>query len=74
MKSALVKCLSSLPQELRKTITYDNGMENMLHEEINEKLHTKSFFVILIIAGRKGALKTALVCYADIFQRRPIGH
>ena len=35
---------SSVPQFLRKSITYDNGLENVLHREINELYKMNSFF------------------------------
>ena len=35
---------SRVPENLIKTITYDNGSENVKHQELNDKLGTRSFF------------------------------
>lgn len=43
-KQSIIERLKSLPQFLRRSITYDNGYENVLHEKINEALKTNSFF------------------------------
>jgi IS30 family transposase len=32
MRRALEKALRRLPRRLRRTLTYDNGLENVLHE------------------------------------------
>jgi len=43
-KQSIIERLKSLPHSLRRSITYDNGYENVLHEKINEALKTNSFF------------------------------
>lgn len=44
-KSAIIRRLSNHPDELVKSITYVNdGSENVLHQEINDKLGAQSFF------------------------------
>ena len=60
-KKALFDMLSVLPESYRKSITYDNGSENMAHREINEILKQSLILVRLIILGRKGTLKTLMV-------------
>jgi transposase, IS30 family len=42
--AALYRILSSLPPSTLRSITYDNGIENALHKEINRRFHTRSFF------------------------------
>jgi len=42
--NALTKMFSRVPENLIKTITYDNGVENVKHQELNDKLGTRSFF------------------------------
>jgi IS30 family transposase len=44
MHLATLKALSGLPAHLLRTITYDNGTENSLHELTNTTLGTKSYF------------------------------
>ena len=43
-KSAVIRRLSNHPDERVKSITYDNGSENVLHQEINDRLGVPSFF------------------------------
>lgn len=41
---ALALLLSSFPSVLRQSITYDNGLENLLHVELNQRFQIRSFF------------------------------
>ena len=42
MHNAAVKSLKGYPAKLRKSITYDNGTENSLHEITNKVLQSQS--------------------------------
>lgn len=42
--NALVSELKKFPNYFCKTITYDNGSENILHEKTNKILNIKSYF------------------------------
>lgn len=42
--SALCRTLSKLPPHLRRSLTYDNGIENALHLSVNRRFGTQSFF------------------------------
>ncbi|MDR2393706.1 MAG: IS30 family transposase [Treponema sp.] len=44
MHEAVTVALSGLPAGLRKTLTYDNGLEHALHERTNRKLGVTSYF------------------------------
>jgi IS30 family transposase len=44
MRQAAIQALGSFPSSLRKTITFDNGTENALHERINAELGARSYF------------------------------
>ena len=44
MTEAIKNALSVYPAHVRKTITYDNGSENVLHMKTNEALGTNSYF------------------------------
>ncbi len=57
MHKATLKALSRLPQKLRKTITYDNGTENALHELTNSMLGTKSYFCKPYHSWEKGSIE-----------------
>lgn len=44
VRSALTRSLSHYPRHVRRTITYDNGQENVEHTAVNKVLGTRSFF------------------------------
>lgn len=41
---AVIRRMKGLPACARRSITYDNGSENALHELINDRLNTDSYF------------------------------
>jgi IS30 family transposase len=43
-RTAITRTLSRYPSHARRSITYDNGKENVEHLEVNRVLGTKSFF------------------------------
>jgi len=57
---AAVKSLKSLPVKVRKSMTYDNGLENALHEETNKKLGTKSYFCNPYHSWEKGTVENMI--------------
>lgn len=57
---ALTSRLSRYPKELRRTITYDNGSENVEHEKINKMLGTKSYFCNPFHSWEKGSIENAI--------------
>ena len=56
-KSAVIRRLSNHPEELVKSITYDNGSENVLHQEINDRLGVQSFFCEPYHSWEKGSVE-----------------
>jgi len=56
-KNAILRRLSRHPQALVQSITYDNGSENVLHEAINKKLRTQSFFCEPYHSWEKGSVE-----------------
>jgi IS30 family transposase len=57
MYNALVKTLLRFPKKLRRTLTYDNGLENALHELVNTALETKSYFCKPYHSWEKGSIE-----------------
>jgi len=57
---ALTGRLNRYPKELRRTITYDNGSENVEHERINSILGTKSYFCNPFHSWEKGSIEHAI--------------
>lgn len=44
VSGSIIRALSALPRKARRTITYDNGSENVQHLRINAALGTRSYF------------------------------
>jgi IS30 family transposase len=57
MHNALTEALSDFPCGLRRTLTYDNGLENALHEITNIELGTKSYFCKPYHSWEKGSIE-----------------
>lgn len=56
-KKAIIRRLEKHHYDLVKSITYDNGVENAMHLETNEKLNCKSFFCQPYHSWEKGAVE-----------------
>jgi len=56
-KQALLRRLRPYPAALKQSITYDNGSENALHEEINAVLGTRSYFCAPYHSWEKGSVE-----------------
>jgi IS30 family transposase len=57
MSKAVTQALGGLPPALRKTIAYDNGLENALHDLTNLELGTQSFFCKPYHSWEKGSIE-----------------
>jgi transposase, IS30 family len=57
---AAVKSLKEYPAVLRRSITYDNGTENTLHELTNKELGTESYFCNPYHSWEKGTVENAI--------------
>jgi len=60
VRATIQKALRVYPVDIRKTITYDNGHENVEHEEINEELGTRSFFCNPYHSWEKGTVENMI--------------
>ena len=56
-RMALNRRLAHHPQGARRSITYDNGSENMEHETVNATLGTKSYFCAPYHSWEKGSVE-----------------
>ena len=54
---AIIGCLSEIPSEKCRSITYDNGSENFKHQEINDILNMVSFFCDSYKSWQKGTVE-----------------
>lgn len=57
VKKAIIERLKHLPPHLRKSITFDNGTENALHEEIGRELNLNTFFCQAYHSWEKGSVE-----------------
>ena len=60
MHKAEVESLIKYPVRMRRSITYDNGTENALHELTNKKLGTKSYFCTPYHSWEKGTVENLI--------------
>jgi len=58
-KYALIKTVESLHNELFKTITFDNGLENVKHTEIKKEYGVKTYFCDPFASWQKGGVENA---------------
>lgn len=55
--AALSAMLQHVPASLRRSITYDNGSENVNHLQLNEQLNTRSYFCEPFHSWEKGSVE-----------------
>ena len=56
-RRAIVVRLSVYPQEARRSITYDNGLENVEHTAVNVELKSRSYFCNPYRSWEKGSVE-----------------
>jgi len=56
-QKVILRRLANHPEELVQSITYDNGSENVLHNDINKKLGTQSYFCAPYHSWEKGSVE-----------------
>jgi IS30 family transposase len=56
-RTAINRRLSQIPSGLRRTVTYDNGSENVEHLMVNETVGTRSYFCLPFHSWEKGAVE-----------------
>lgn len=58
-KYALIKTAESVPNELFKTVTFDNGSENVKHIEIKKEYGVETYFCDPFASWQKGGVENA---------------
>lgn len=56
----LIQALGAYPPKMRRTLTYDNGHENLEHLKINIALGTRSFFCDPYQSWQKGTVENSI--------------
>jgi transposase, IS30 family len=57
MRVGLTRSLARLPHSVRRTITYDNGTENVDHLRVNQVLGTRSYFCTPYTSQERGTVE-----------------
>ena len=69
-RSALINTLSHYPSHLRRTITYDNGAENVEHAHVNAVLGTTSYFCEPFHSWEKGTVENTIGLIRRTFPKK----
>ena len=69
-RCAITKILSHFPQNARRSITYDNGHENLHHREINTVLGTSSYFCEPYHSWEKGTVENTVGLVRRVFPKK----
>lgn len=67
---AVISSLCRVPLSLRKTITYDNGRENVQHQLVNLSLKTTSYFCHPSCGWEKGTVENTIGLIRRFFPKR----
>lgn len=70
VRLAAVRRLKEMPDDLRLTLTYDNGPENVEHQAINRELGTQSFFCAPYHSWEKGTVENSIGLIRRYFPKK----
>jgi IS30 family transposase len=70
MRKTMNRTMCRLPSRCRKTITYDNGVENVEHELVNRVLGTKSYFCNPYASQERGTVENIVGLVRRRFPKR----
>lgn len=70
LRCALTRRLSRYPQSLLRSITYDNGCENVEHEYTNKVLGTQSYFCEPFHSWEKASIENAIGLIRRFFPKK----
>lgn len=69
-RRAITKTLSQYPPHARRSITYDNGHENLEHRKVNEALGTASYFCEPYHSWEKGTVENTAGLVRRVFPKK----
>lgn len=69
-RCAITRALSRYPPRARRSITYDNGHENLHHLKINAVLGTKSYFCEPYHSWEKGTVENTVGLVRRVFPKK----
>lgn len=71
MKNRLAETMTTLPEQLRRSLTWDRGKELSAHAQFKVETGIPVFFAILTAPGNAGATRTPTACCASTSPRAP---
>jgi len=69
-RCAITRTLARYPKAARRSITYDNGHENLEHREVNEVLGTTSYFCEPYHSWEKGTVENTAGLVRRVFPKK----
>lgn len=69
-RCAITKTLARYPKHARRSITYDNGHENLEHREVNAVLGTASYFCEPYHSWEKGTVENTVGLVRRVFPKK----
>ena len=69
-KEAIIKMMKRVPKKFRKSITFDNGLENAAHEEISRILNVKIYFCNPYSSWEKGGVENGIGLIRRYFPKK----
>jgi len=70
MREAMNRSMCKLPRSLRRSITYDNGVENTEHQLVNDVLGTRSYFCTPYTSQEKGTVENRAGLFRRIYPKK----
>ena len=70
VRHKIISRLKRFPTRYRRTITYDNGKENVEHQKVNATLKTKSFFTDAYASWQKGSVENVIGIVRRTYPKR----
>lgn len=67
---SVIRALDSLPSKARRSLTYDNGSENVDHDIINQRLHTRSYFCQPYHSWEKGTVENTIGLLRRVYPKK----
>lgn len=67
---AVKRALKPVPKNVRRTITYDNGTENVAHDSINRQLSMQSYFCQPYRSWEKGTVENTIGLLRRVFPKK----
>jgi IS30 family transposase len=70
MRKTMNRSMCKLPKSLKRSITYDNGVENTEHQLVNKALGTRSYFCAPYTSQEKGTVENRAGLFRRIYPKK----